>query len=93
MFGSFRFSGGVGNERERKKFLKIPAYSGLCGFVGNEGDFSQINVHFAFRWFVGIGGRNVSAALAESLPRPSRVSENSMRNFRRNATNQPRKAG
>ena len=70
----FSIFGGVGNERKMKKFLKIPAYSGLCGVVG-------------------IRGRNVSAALAESPPRPPGVSENSMRNFRRNATNQPRKAG
>ena len=89
----FSIFGSVGNEREMKKFLKIPAYSGLCGFVGNEGNFLQINVHFAFRWFVGIRGRNVSAALAESPPCPSRVSENSMRYFRRNATNQPPIAG
>ncbi|NBI93038.1 hypothetical protein D3Z45_21310 [Lachnospiraceae bacterium] len=81
--------GGVKNEQEMKKFFKIPAYSGLCGFVRNEGKFQQINVHFAYCWFVGIRGRNVSAALAESLPRPSRVAEKSMRYFRRNATNQP----
>ena len=93
LFGSFRFSGGVGNEREMKKYLKIPAYSGLCGFVGNEGNFLQINVHFSFCWFVGIRGRNVSAALAESPPHPSGASANSIRFFRRNATNQPRKAG
>ena len=89
----FSIFSGVGNERKMKKYLKIPAYSGLCGVVGNEGNFLQINVHFAFRWFVGIRGRNVSAALAESPPRPSGVSKNSMRFFRRNATNQPRKAG
>ena len=53
----------------------------------------QITVNFALRGVVGIRGRNFSAALAESPPRPSRVSENSMRNFRRNAINQPRKAG
>jgi len=41
-----------------KKFLKIPTYPGLCGVVGNEGEFSQINVHSAFCWFVGIGERN-----------------------------------
>ena len=89
----FSIFGGVGNERKMKKFFKIPAYSDLCGFVGNEGEFTQINVHFAFRWFVGIRGRNVSAALAESPPCPSRVSENSIRYFRQNATNQPPIAG
>ena len=81
--------GGVKNEQEMKKFFKIPAYSDLCGFVGNEGEFTQINVHFALRGVVGIRGRTVSAALAESPPRPSRISEKSMRNFRRNATNPP----
>ena len=64
----FSIFGGVGNERKMKKFLKIPAYSGLCGFVRNEGKFQQTNVHFAFYRFVGIRGRNVSAALAESQP-------------------------
>ena len=59
----------------------------------HEGKFQPINVHFALRGVVGIRGRNVSAALAESPPRPSRVSENSMRYFRRNATNQPPIAG
>lgn len=49
--------GGVGNERKMKKFLKNPSYPGLCGVVRNEGKFSQINVHFAFYWFVGIGER------------------------------------
>ena len=49
--------GGVENERKMKKFLQIPAYPGLCGVVRNEGRFSQINVHFAFCWFVGIGER------------------------------------
>ena len=58
--------GGVGNERKMKKFLKIPAYPGLCGVVRNEGKFSQINVHSAFCWFVGIGEK-FSAALAKSL--------------------------
>ena len=51
----FSIFGGVGNERKMKKFLKIPAYPGLCGFVRNEGKFQPINVHFAFCWFVGIG--------------------------------------
>ncbi|NBI88565.1 hypothetical protein D3Z47_21240 [Lachnospiraceae bacterium] len=54
----FSIFGGVGNERKMKKFLKIPAYPGLCGVVRNEGKFSQINVHSAFCWFVGIGERN-----------------------------------
>ena len=76
-----------------KIFSKIPASSGLGSFVRNRGKIPQISVNFALRGVVGIRGRNVSAALAESPPRPSRVSENSMRNFRRNATNQPRKAG
>ncbi|NSI94582.1 hypothetical protein G5A97_04645 [[Clostridium] symbiosum] len=49
-----------------KKFLKIPAYPGLCGVVRNEGKFSQINVHSAFCWFVGIGEK-FSVALAKSL--------------------------
>ena len=48
-----------------KKFLKIPAYSGLCGVVRNEGEFLQINVHFPFCWFVGISERNIAAALAK----------------------------
>ena len=46
--------------------MKIPAYSGLCGVVRNEGKFPQINVHFAFGWFVGIGGRNAAVTLAKS---------------------------
>ena len=54
----FPIFGGVGNERKMKKFLKIPAYPGLCGVVRNEGKFPQINVHFAFCWFVSIGERN-----------------------------------
>ena len=58
LFLQFLIFGGVGNERKMKKFLKIPAYPGLCGVVGNEGEFSQINVHSAFCWFVGIGERN-----------------------------------
>jgi hypothetical protein len=41
---------------DRKKFLKIPAYSGLRGFVRNEGKFPQINVHFAFCWFEVLEG-------------------------------------
>ena len=51
---------------DRKNFLKIPAYSGLRGVVRNEGKFPQINVHFAFCWFVGISERNITAALAKS---------------------------
>ena len=51
---------------DKKKFLKIPAYSGLRGFVRNEGKFPQINVHFSFCWFVGIGEK-FSAVLAKSL--------------------------
>ena len=39
-----------------KKFSKIPAYSGLRGVVRNEGEFLQINVHFAFCGFVCIRG-------------------------------------
>ncbi len=85
----FLIFGGVGNERKMKKFFKNPSYPGLCGFVRNEGKFQQINVHFTFCGFVGIRGRNVSAALAESPPRPPGVSENAMRYFRRNATNPP----
>ena len=38
----------------------------MCGVVRNKGKFPQINVHFAFCRFVGIRGRNVSAALAKS---------------------------
>ena len=72
-----------------KKFPKIPAYSGLCGFVGNEREFSQISVIFALRGVVGSRGRNTATELAKSPPCPSRVSENSIRYFRRNATNQP----
>ena len=33
----FSIFGGVGNERKMKKFLKIPAYSGLRGVVGSRG--------------------------------------------------------
>ena len=68
----------------------------IFGGVGNERKMKKcpkISVNFALRGVVGIRGRNVSVALAESPPRPPGVSENSMRNFRRNATNQPRKAG
>ena len=50
---------------DRKKFPKISAYSGLCGVVRNREIFLQINVHFAFFSFVGIRGRNISAALAK----------------------------
>ncbi len=89
----FSIFGGVGNERKMKKFFKIPAYPGLCGFVRNEGKFPQITVIFALRGVVGSRGRNTAAELAKSPPRPSRVSENSMRYFRRNATNQPPIAG
>ena len=84
-----------GGRTKRKCVLFVWQFS-IFGGVGNERKmkkFPQITVNFALRGVVGIRGRNVSAALAESLPRPSRVSENSMRNFRRNATNQPRKAG
>ena len=49
-----------------KKFSQIPAYSGLRGVVMNEGKVPQINVHFAFGWFVGIGGRNAAVTLAKS---------------------------
>ena len=59
---------------DRKKFLKIPAYSGLCGFVGNEREFSQISVIFALRGVVGSRGRNTAVELAEAPPSPSRVS-------------------
>ena len=76
-----------------KKFLKIPAYSDLCGVVRNRGKFPQISVIFALRGVVGSRGRNTAAELAKFPPRPSRVSENSMRYFRRNATNQPPIAG
>ena len=76
-----------------KKFLKIPAYSDLCGVVRNRGKFPQISVIFALRGVVGSRGRNAAAELAKSLPCPSRASENSMRYFRRNATNQPPIAG
>ena len=89
----FSIFGGVGNERKMKKFLKIPAYPGLCGFVRNEGKFPQITVIFALRGVVGSRGRNTAAELAKSPPCPSRVSENSIRYFRRNATNQPPIAG
>lgn len=62
----FSIFGGVGNERKMKKFFKIPAYSGLCGFVRNEGKFPQITVIFALRGVVGSRGRNTAAALAKS---------------------------
>ena len=91
--GSFLFLCGVETKRKILRFYEIFGKIAKCGVVRIKGKFTQINVHFALRGVVGIRGRNVSAALAESLPRPSRVSENSMRNFRRNATNQPRKAG
>ncbi|NBH98800.1 hypothetical protein E5357_13555 [Hominisplanchenecus murintestinalis] len=53
-------------EDGREEILQIPAYSSLRGVVSNEGDFLQINVYFAFCWFVGISGRNIAAALAKS---------------------------
>ena len=62
----FSIFGGVGNERKMKKFLKIPAYPGLCGFVRNRGKFPQISVIFALRGVVGSRGRNIAAALAKS---------------------------
>ena len=65
-----------------------------CGeWKENEGKFPQITVIFALRGVVGSRGRNTAAELAKSPPCPSRVSENSMRYFRRNATNQPPIAG
>ena len=62
----FSIFGGVGNERKMKKFFKIPAYPGLCGFVRNEGKFPQITVIFALRGVVGSKGRNIAAALVKS---------------------------
>ena len=53
-------------EGGREEILQIPAYSSLRGVVRNEGEFLQINVHFAFCWFVGISGRNITATLAKS---------------------------
>ena len=50
---------------DRKKFLKIPAYSGLCSFVRNRGKFPQISVIFALRGVAGSRGRNIAAALAK----------------------------
>ena len=91
--GSFLFLCDVEAKRKILRFYEIFGKIAKCGVVRIKGKFTQINVHFALRGVVGIRGRNVSAALAESLPRPSRVSENSMRNFRRNATNQPPIAG
>ena len=91
--GSFLFLCDVEAKRKILRFYEIFGKIAKCGVVRIKGKFTQINVHFALRGVVGIRGRNVSAALAESPPRPSGVSENSMRNFRRNATNQPRKAG
>ena len=41
---------------DRKNFLKIPAYSGLCGFVRNRGKFPQITVIFALCSVVGSRG-------------------------------------
>ena len=49
-----------------KKFLQIPAYSGLCGFVRNRGKFPQISVIFALRGVVGSRGRNIGVTLAKS---------------------------
>ena len=51
---------------DRKKFLKNPAYSGLCSFVRNRGKFPQITVIFALRGVVGSRGRNAAVALAKS---------------------------
>ena len=48
----------------------IITYSGLCGFVGNKGEFSWINVHFAFCWFVGIRGENYFRSFGR-IPAPS----------------------
>ena len=84
-----------GGRAKRKCVLFVWQFL-IFGGVGNERKmkkFPKISVNFALRGVVGIRGRNVSAALAEPPPRPPGVSENSMRNFRRNATNQPRKAG
>ena len=91
--GSFLFLCDVEAKRKILRFYEIFGKIAKCGVVRIKGKFTQINVHFALRGVVGIRGRNFSAALAESPPRPSRVSENSMRNFRRNAINQPQKAG
>ena len=62
----FGKSAGCPRRVGKKKFSQFPAYSGLRGVVRNEGEFPQINVHFAFCWFVGIRGRNIAAALAKS---------------------------
>ncbi|RGC77002.1 hypothetical protein D7X88_19240 [bacterium C-53] len=37
IFGSFRFSGGVGNERKMEKFSEISVIFALCGVVGSKG--------------------------------------------------------
>ena len=84
-----------GGRAKRKCVLFVWQFL-IFGGVVNERKmkkFPKISVNFTLRGVVGIRGRNISAALAESPPRPSRVSENSMRNFRRNATNQPPIAG
>ena len=84
-----------GGRAKRKCVLFVWQFL-IFGGVVNERKmkkFPKISVNFTLRGVVGIRGRNISAALAESPPRPSRVLENSMRNFRRNATNQPPIAG
>ena len=84
-----------GGRAKRKCVLFVWQFL-IFGGVVNERKmkkFPKISVNFTLRGVVGIRGRNISAALAESPPRSSRVLENSMRNFRRNATNQPPIAG
>ena len=64
--GSFLFLCGVETKRKILRFYEIFGKIAKCGVVRIKGKFTQINVHFAFCWFVGIGEK-VSAALAKSL--------------------------
>ncbi len=64
--GSFLFLCGVETKRKILRFYEIFGKIAKCGVVRIKGKFTQINVHFAFCWFVGIGEK-FSVALAKSL--------------------------
>ena len=54
IFGSFRFSGGVGNERKMEKFSEISVIFALCGVVGSKGrntPHSWQNPRRTSRWY------------------------------------------
>ena len=56
--GSFLFLCDVEAKRKILRFYEIFGKIAKCGVVRIKGKFTQINVHFAFCWFVGIGERN-----------------------------------